>query len=265
VAGLRIPAPAAYALSAALHAVVFVAMVRMPGLAPLAHEDVRVEIVEEARPSPPEPPPPAPVPVPVPVRAAVALRRPVVRETPLAPRQDAPRPPAPVPEAPPPPNAAPPDDASLPSTKAPVRIGISLSSSTSSGGVAAPAGNTLYGAMPRTAPDPAKVKPYWSEKYVPPTQVTVLPRPYAACSRTSPDDYPEPARRLGLEAAVRLVLTVDETGAIADAKVIQDPGHGFGPAAVASLKRHGCRFAPARKGDQAVATTLPFTMRFELP
>jgi len=263
VAGLRIPAPAAYGLSAALHAAVFVALVRMPGLAPLAHEDVRVEVLEEARPPPPEPPPPAPLPVAA--RVAPALRRPVVRETPLAPPRNAPPPPAPVPEAPPPPNAVPPEDASPPSPKAPVRIGISLSSSTSSAGIAAPAGNTLYGEMPRTAPDPAKVKPYWSEKVVPPTQVTVLPRPLDACYRTSPNDYPEAALRLGIEAAVRLVLTVDETGTIVDARVVQDPGHGLGPAAVASLKRNGCRCAPGRKGDQAVGTRITFTYRFELP
>ncbi len=229
MAGLRIPAPAAYGLSAALHAAVFVALVRMPGLAPLAHEDVRVEVLEEARPPPPEPPPPAPLPVAA--RVAPALRRPVVRETPLAPPRNAPPPPAPVPEAPPPPNAVPPEDASPPSPKAPVRIGIS----------------------------------HWSEKVVPPTQVTVLPRPLDACYRTSPNDYPEAALRLGIEAAVRLVLTVDETGTIVDARVVQDPGHGLGPAAVASLKRNGCRCAPGRKGDQAVGTRITFTYRFELP
>ncbi len=262
MAGFRLPAPAAYALSAALHAAVFVGLVRIPGLVPPVHEDVRVEVIETARPPPPEPPAPEPHPV---APAAPVLRRTALRQTPLAPPAAAPRPPAPVPEAPPPPNAPPPDDAPSAPSKAPVRIGIALSSSTTSGGIAAPAGNTLYGAMPRTAPDPSNVKPYWSDRYVPPTQVTVLPRPLDACYRTSADDYPEPARRLGIEAAVRLVLTVDETGAIVDARVVQDPGHGLGPAAVASLKRHGCRFAPARKGAQVVGTSFTFTVRFEIP
>jgi protein TonB len=140
-----------------------------------------------------------------------------------------------------------------------------MSSATSPGGVPAPAGNTLYGEVPRSAPDPADVKPYRSERYVPPTQVTVLPRPLDACYRTSPEDYPEAARRLGIEARVPLVLTVDETGAIVDARVVKDPGHGLGAAAVDSLKRHGCRFAPARRGDEAVLTSFGFTVRFELP
>ncbi len=260
VAGFRIPAPAAYAFSAAIHLAVLVGLARVRVLDRPAAEDVRVEMIEVARPPPPpEPPPPAPAPAPV-----VALRRPPPKQVKLAPPRDAPPPPAPVPEAPPPPSAPPPDDAPSPA-KAPVRIGIALSASTTSGGVAAPAGNTLYGQMPRAAPDPGSVKPYWSEKYVPPTQVTVLPRPLEACYRTSADSYPEAALRLGIEGVVALVLMVDEKGSIADARVVQDPGHGLGSAAVASLKRNGCRFAPARRGGEAVATTLPFKVRFELP
>jgi periplasmic protein TonB len=251
VAALRMPAPGAYALSAALHAVAFLALVRVPAAVPPTFEEVQVEVVEVARPGPP------PEPAPPPPRRAV-------HATPLAPPRDAPRPPAPVPDAPPPPNVPPPDDAPPPA-RAPVRIGISMSSSTTAGGVPAPAGNTAHGEMPGTAPEPGAVKPYRSEKVVPPSQVTVLPRPLEACYRTSPEDYPETARRLGVEARVPLVLTVDETGAIVDARVVSDPGHGLGAAALASLKRHGCRFAPARRGGEAVATRFGFTVRFELP
>lgn len=258
MAGFRIPAPAAYAFSAAIHLAVLVGLARMRVLDRPAAEDVRVEMVEVARPPPPpEPPPPAPV-------AVAALRQPPPKQTKLAPPRDAPPPPAPVPEAPPPPSAPPPDDAPSPA-KAPVRIGIALSSSTTSGGVAAPAGNTLYGQMPRAAPDPAEVKPYRSEKYVPPTQVTVLPQPREACYRTSADSYPEAALRLGIEALVLLSLTIDDTGAIVDARVVEDPGHGFGAAAIATLKRNGCRFAPARKGSEPIGTTMTWKMRFHLP
>jgi len=144
-----------------------------------------------------------------------------------------------------------------------VRIGVSLSATTSSGGVAAPVGNTLYGEMPRTAPEPAEVKPYRSERYVPPTQVTVLPRPIGEC-RPPTDDYPEAALRLGIEGLVVLVLAVDETGAIVDARVVEDPGHGLGAAAARSVRLH-CRFEPARRGGEPVATSFRYKVRFELP
>lgn len=248
--GLKLPAPAAYALSAALHAAAFLLVARVPALAPPARDLVPLELVERAPAPPPEaPPPPAP-------RARIR------HSTALAPPRDAPEPPAPAPEPPPPPNAPPPDDAPPPA-RAPVRIGVSMSSTSTSGGVAAPVGNTLYGEMPRTAPDPSEVRPYRSERYVPPTQVTVLPRLLAPC-RPPSDEYPEAAGRLGVEGRVVLVVTVDEKGAIADVRVIEDPGHGLGAAAAASVRRH-CRFAAARKGDEPVATSFRFPVTFELP
>jgi protein TonB len=239
---VRVPAPLAFGLSAALHGVAFAALARLPA-ASARSEVVPVEIVEVA-------PPPAPAPLPEPPPRAVGL----------APPRAAPRALAPTP-APPPPNAPPPD--APPAARAPVKIGVSLSSSTSSGGVAAPAGNTLYGDMPRTAPDPEEVKPYRSERYVPPTQVTVLPRPIGEC-RPPTDEYPEAALRLGIEGLVVLSLAIDERGGIADARVIEDPGHGLGEAAVRTLRKY-CRFEPARRGGEAVATTLRYKVRFELP
>ncbi len=138
-----------------------------------------------------------------------------------------------------------------------------MSSSTEGGGVPAPAGNTLYGEVPRTAPAPSDVKPYRSDKYVPPTQVTVLPRPIGDCVLPA-KEYPEGASRLGIEGVVVLVVTVDETGKIAEARVVEDPGHGLGPAAAAGIRRH-CRFEPARRGADAVATSFRYRVRFELP
>jgi protein TonB len=251
---LRVPAPAAYAASAALHAAAFLGLLRAPALARGAPEEVAVEVIEVAPPpAPPEPPP----------LVAAAPRRPPRH---LSPPRDAPPPPAPAPapEAPPPPNAPPPEGAPPPA-QAPVRIGVSMSSETSAAGVAAPAGNTLYGELPRTAPDPGEVKPYASERYLPPTQLTVLPRPLDACYETSADDYPEEGRRVEAEGLVRLQLTVDEKGTIVDARVIEEPGHGLGGAAVAALKRHGCRFEPGRRGTETYGTRVIFKYRFQLP
>ena len=61
-----------------------------------------------------------------------------------------------------------------------------------------------------------------------------------------------------------LVVTVDETGRIAEARVVEDPGHGLGPAAAAGIRRH-CKFEPARRGGDAVATSFRYKVRFELP
>jgi protein TonB len=253
---IRIPAPAAYALSLAVHGAVFLALSRVEAVHLSRGEDVKVEIVEAPPPPPPRPEPPAPAPVP-PRRAP--------KQTPLAPPPDAPPPPPRQVEAPPPPSAPPPPDARPPTQSAPVRIGISMSSSTQGGGFAAPVGNTLYGQAPRVAPEPSEVKPYRSanDRYVPPTQVTVLPKPVGDCA-VSAADYPEEASRLGLEGVVVLMLSIDETGKIADARVIEDPGHGMGPAAAAAVRR-SCRFEPARRGSEAIGTNVRFKVRFELP
>jgi protein TonB len=144
-----------------------------------------------------------------------------------------------------------------------VRIGISMSSSTAGGGFAAPVGNTLYGEMPKTAPNPADVKPYRAEKYVPPTKVTVMPRPIDECTLPAAE-YPEEARRLGIEGRVVLVLTVDDHDAVVDGEVVEDPGHGLGAAALAGVRKH-CRFESGRLGDEKVVTKFRYKVRFELP
>jgi protein TonB len=250
----RLGAPAALAASAALHGALLAALARAPALPPA--ENVAIELVAEAAPPPAAPEPTrAPPPLPEPARPA---RLPPPRIARAAPPVEAP---APV-DAPPPPNAPPPP-AAPPPEKAPVRIGISMSASTSSGGVAAPAGNTLYGEAPASAPDPADVTRYLAAGYAPPTAVTTLPRALGEC-RPPEDEYPPDARRDGIQGKVVLRLLLDAEGRIAEATVIQDPGHGLGAAAVASVKRH-CRFEPARRGDEKVATWIPYTVRYELP
>lgn len=251
-------AAAALLGSAALHAALFALVLRLPSAPPPRGEDVAVDLVET--PAPPPPPaaaPPAPAPEPPrPVPAA----RPPPRRTALAPPPDAPPPPAPVPdEAPPPPNAPPPADAPA---KAPVRIGVAMSATTEAGGFAAPVGNTMYGRLPGAAPAPGDVGAYRAERYVPPTQVTVLPKPLGCDIPEA--EYPPEARRLELEGPVVLMLLVDPDGRVADARVVSTPGPGFGDAAIRSAKRH-CRFEPPRRGDERVATWIRYTIRYELP
>ncbi len=245
---------AAYLASGALHALVFAAIARLPPPRPHA-EVVAVEVIETERraaePAPkPEPPRPPATPPP----------RALPRRIALAPPDDAPRPPVPA-DAPPPPHASPP--AATTTENAPVRVGIALSGSTSAGRIAAPVGNTLYGRMPATAPDPASVQPYRADHYVPPTQVTVMPRLIGGPPRLSKDDYPPEAVRLELEGRVLLMVTVDTEGKVADVRVLEDPGHGFGEAAVRVVRKY-YRFQPARRGDQPVATTVRVPVTFEI-
>lgn len=56
-------------------------------------------------------------------------------------------------------------------------------------------------------------------------------------------DYPPEAKAQALTASVKLVVTIDETGAVADAQVPEPVGNGFDEAAIAAVKRF--RFSPA--------------------
>ncbi len=236
-------APVAFLLSGAIHAALFAVVLSVPVSARRV-ETIAVEIAETARPKP-QPHPTEPEPTPP-------------RKVAVAPLREAP--PSREPPTPPPPNAPPPPDAPAPQ-KAPVRIGISMSSTTEAGAMAAPVGNTVYGKMPERAPDPATVQPYRSDRYLPPAQVTTLPEPISTA--IPKNEYPEEAKRIGFEGAVRLRLRVDEEGRVREAIIVEDPGHGLGETAARNAGRF--RFRPARRGDQAVAVDIPFTVRFELP
>jgi protein TonB len=135
-----------------------------------------------------------------------------------------------------------------------------MSSTTTGGTFAAPTGNSLYGRMPRQAGD-GEAKPYQAEKYVPLTQVTVLPKPIETPIPRS--EYPPAALRDGIEGLVVMRLTIDTEGRVAEAVVLEDPGHGFGEAAVRVAKRY-FRFEPARRGDEAVSTPITYRVRFEI-
>ena len=183
----------------------------------------------------------------------------MVRLAPPPPRA-APPPPLRPDDAPPPPNQTPPPG-TAPAKPGPVRIGVTMESTTTAGGYAAPVGNSLYGQAPRRAQDPASAQPYAADHYLPPTEVTTLPQ-VERCELPR-DEYPAAAKRLEREAEVKLRLVIDDEGRIRDAHLLADPGYGFGEAAVASVRRH-CRFRPARKGGEAVATEITYTVRYEL-
>jgi periplasmic protein TonB len=252
----RVPPPLAYAASAALHVAALAGLSRLPPPPPPAPDTVGVDIISVAPPAPvvaPAEPPAPPVPVPEPVAPRRLSRKVVVapRDAPLAPAPDA---------APPPPNAPPPSDAPPPA-RAPVRIGVAMSATTEGGTISAPPGNTLYGEMPKQAPERKDVQPYRADRYVPPTQVRRLPRPISC--EIPQAEYPESAKRAGIEGKVRLRVLVGADGRVLEAQVLEEPGHGLGAAAIAGVKRH-CRFDPGQGEAGAAATWIPYTVRWEL-
>lgn len=238
-----------YGLSVAFHAALGAAVLLAHPPAERRSAPVSVEIVETRKAPPPqeqapEPPRTSPTPVRPTRRVARAPRPPVPEDAPPA-RED----------APPPPNAPPPENA----RPGPVRIGVSMSSTTTAGEYAAPVGGTLYGKPPARAEAPEGARP--SQRYAPPSQVTSLPEPLGCDIPKS--EYPEEARRLGIEGEVRLRLVIDEEGGVRDVKVVRDPGHGFAQVAQRCARTY-CRFRPARRNGDAVATEIPYTIRFEL-
>ena len=193
---------------------------------------------EEVKPEPPQPPPPRPKAVkPPPVKVA-----------------EVPRPAPPPVDAPPPPNDTPP-----PSAKpAPLVVGLSMSSTTSAGGFAAPVGNTLYGRTGPTAKAPEEVKAYSAPKYAPIYQVDS--EPTVASEVKIP--YPEEARRAGVEGTVTLSITIDHEGKVVAVKVLKGPGYGLNEAARDAIRRF--RFKPAIKGGEPVSTEMKYSYTFLL-
>ncbi|MGC4121598.1 MAG: TonB family protein [Myxococcales bacterium] len=210
-----------------------------------------------------KPPPPPPPPPPEPPKEEKKPDPPKVAKvfTPPPPPKEAPPPPKGMP--PPPPNEPPPPEAK---PQAPVMIGVTMSSTTSAGGFAAPVGNTLYGSAPKVAPKPEEVKPYAAPvtapppggRYVPPYKVTKVPEPVGECKGV----YPEEARKLGIEGQVVLRIRVDSTGNVVKAAVVKALGYGFDESAVAAITK--CRFKPGTEGDEAIATEITYTFTFLL-
>jgi len=97
-----------------------------------------------------------------------------------------------------------------------------------------------------------------SKDFLPFYLVDDLPVPL---SRISPD-YPEEARRLGIEGAVVVKLYINERGEVEDIEVVKSPDKLLSEAALKSLSK--ARFSPARAGGKPMPVVLEFTLRFRL-
>ena len=76
-------------------------------------------------------------------------------------------------------------------------------------------------------------------------------------------DYPASAAGLGIEATVLLRITVDKTGRVTAAEIIEPAGHGFDEAARDAALR--LRFEPARQGERPVAARILYRSIFKPP
>jgi len=242
----RLSPTVGYVLSVVFHLAIFGWAWALPTRARRT-ERVDVELVE-VKPKPVEPKPPAPEPPkqtePVKMRPArrVALNTP------------------PPPTAAPPPETPPPETPPSPSlTPGPVRLGISLSSTSVGGGFSAPVGNSLSGKPAPHAAAPAgdDIGPVAHA-----ASLTVQPEPLDTDIPKS--EYPQQALDAGFEGSVILKIVIDANGRVRRAVVIKDPGYGLGAAAVRSALKH-FRFKPGQLDGKATATEWTFTVTYELP
>jgi protein TonB len=166
---------------------------------------------------------------------------------------DTPKPPPPLP---PPPNQEPPPQ--TPPKPVPIVIGVTMESTTATGDVAMQVGNSMYGKAEKKVVEPQNVQPYSAPKYVPPGTADEEP----AVLHEVKIPYPEEARKADISGAVRLRIVVDIDGNVVDAKIVSGPGYGLNEAALQAIKKF--RFKPAKKGGEAVSTTMVYSYNFEL-
>lgn len=215
----------------------------LPSLAPrpqVVSHRVEMEIVN----LPPKPPPPAPEPEKPKIEPPKPKPKVLVKV-------DTPKPPPPEP---PPPNE-PPKEQTKP---VPIVIGISLSNTAAGGSFAAPVGNTVYGKASDKAVDPSAVRSYAAPKYAPPGGADSEPSLVGEVRI----DYPEEARKAGVEGSVRLKVSIDEKGQVREAVVMAGPGYGLNEAARDALRRF--RFTPATQKGEPVMYTFFYTYTFLL-
>ncbi len=242
--------PTALAVSVGLHVGLFALLAQEPPPKTPDAEPVEFVLVEKEPPPPPPPPPPEPIPDPVVEEKPAPKPPPVVaKKEPLPP----PTPNTPPPAEPPPPDAKP----------APIKIGISLSSTTEGGSFAVGTGNTLYGKADAKAADPNEVKPYQAGEtkqapYVPSSRVTSLP----SVSKVVDPGYTPEATRERIEGQVIMRVKIDAEGKVVDVRVIKGLGYGLDERAVDAMRR--TRFKPAKAGGEAVGTEISYTLTFFL-
>lgn len=197
------------------------------------------EKVEEEKPPEPEP----------------KLEIPKVKPPPqkLVAKADAP---PPKEDLPPPPNQEPAKE--VPQEPVPIVIGVTMDSTTATGGFAVQVGNTTYGKASNKVVDAANVKAYSAPKYAAPGSADTEPSMVGEVKI----DYPPEAKKSDIEGTVRLRVTIDENGSVTAVSVISGPGYGLNEAARDAMKRF--KWKPATKGGESVGYTITYAYTFTL-
>ena len=203
--------------------------------------NVEMEVLEP--PPPPPPPPPPEPPAPPPKQPRLAMRRPVQ---------------TPPPEPPKPPPAENPEP---PKEETPPVFGVTVESTvTGESGMAVPVGNTVA-TNDRTPRKPAAAAappgpPAFAP--VPENYIAELPHLVHEVKR----DRPEAARRLGIEGAVGLRVSLDRRGVVRAVRVIKKVGYGLDE--VAEKAMYEFKFTPAiDKNGQPADFVIHWSYRFE--
>ncbi len=218
----------------------------MPAEAPLRAAARRVEMEFYEPPKPPEPEePPKPEEPPPPVEVPKVKIKPVVKADAPPPKE----------EAPPPPNE---EAKEISKEPVPIVIGVTMDSTTATGGFAVNVGNTTYGKASDKPSDAAAVKPYAAVKYAPPGSADTEP----VLMGEIKIEYPPEAKKNDIEGSVRLRVVTDPEGLVTSVSVISGPGYGLNEAARDALKKF--KFRPATKGGVAVGYTFTYTYTFLL-
>ncbi|MCL2013199.1 MAG: TonB family protein [Cystobacterineae bacterium] len=195
-----------------------------------------------------------------------AVEEPPPEPQPIPPKPPPPKPPAakPPPPKPPPPNPAPPpphEETAQVEPPPPLLAGVSPGSTTESGSFSAPIGNTGHGSMQGPAPNPAEVKPYKADPYAHYASAHEVDKQPEVRSKFE-IEYPEEARKAGIEAAITLRLWIDEHGKVQRVEALQKVGYGLDEAAKKAIMRY--QFHPARKGGKPLPSNILYTFTFYL-
>jgi periplasmic protein TonB len=111
--------------------------------------------------------------------------------------------------------------------------------------------------LPPAQPTPQRVEP------TPTPPVVLTPARAIAATHTIPE-YPPVSRRLREQGTLRLKLTIDEKGIVAQATVVNSSGaQRLDEAAVSWVKSHW-RYTPATLGTKAVPSTTDAIVEFRL-
>lgn len=129
-------------------------------------------------------------------------------------------------------------------------VGVTEESIAEGGEMPVPLGNTLMGTPENKVNVDVEYAPLFSVTRMPSFKVQIKP------------EYPEEARRLGIEGVVLLEVAISSEGKVLDVAIIDDPGFGLGESARSAILRS--EFEPAMSESTPVAVRVRIPVRFRL-